>query len=265
MTLSFRDSLTGKVQPFRASKERAVAMYVCGPTVYDGAHVGHARTYLYFDVLRRYFQAIGQPVRHVMNITDFEDKITERAVSQGMHWAALARREERRFFADMAGFNILPPHIIPRSSEFVPAMIRLIRRLERTGRTYERGDSMFYRPPPESAGANFLIGAELRRHAVLEPGHAPPDVDATARDILLWRRQVPPAPSWESPWGRGAPGWHLECYAMASRHLGVPVDLHGGGLDLVFPHHYAENEIAREVSQTWFSHRFLHTAFVTEQ
>ena len=264
MPLSFRDTLTGRVGTFAPVRGRPIALYVCGPTVYDGAHVGHARTYLYFDVLRRYFRARGQPVRHVMNITDFEDKITARAVARKLSWVSLARKEERRFVADMSALNIIPPDVLPRSSQFVPAMVRLIQRLERTGRTYERDDSFYFEPSREDERGNFPVGKELEKHAVPEPGVPPPFFDVRAREILLWRRQLPPAPSWPSPWGAGAPGWHLECYTMAQRHLRLPVDLHGGGLDLVFPHHYAENVIARELGGTTFSRRFLHTAFVTE-
>jgi cysteinyl-tRNA synthetase len=199
-----------------------------------------------------------------MNITDFEDKITERARSLGLSWRALARREESRFRADLAALRLLPPHQSPRASAFVPDMIRLVRRLEKLGRIVRDGDSWYYRTPAPHDPRNFPVGAELAKHAVPEPGQPAEALDMVPRDFLVWRRQEKPAASWASPWGNGAPGWHLECFTMAERHLRIPVDLHGGGNDLLFPHHYAENEIALAVYDEPFSRHFLHTAFVTE-
>jgi cysteinyl-tRNA synthetase len=264
MALVFRDSLSGQSLPLAVPPDRPLAMYVCGPTVYDRTHVGHARTYLYFDLLRRYFRERKIPVRHVMNITDFEDKITERAQELGMGWRALARREETGFFADLRRLGVIRPHVAPRASHFVPDMIRFTQALERTGRTTREGDEIYFEGEPAFDARNFPEGAEFARHAVIEPGRPPPSEDPSARRFLVWRRQGPPAPSWPSPWGRGSPGWHLECYSMVQRYFGVPVDLHGGGLDLVFPHHYAENVVAFTLDGSPFSRRFLHTGFVTQ-
>jgi cysteinyl-tRNA synthetase len=266
MPLTFRDSLTGRVEPLQVPRRRPLSLYVCGPTVYAGAHVGHGRTYLYFDILRRYFRDRGVPVRHVMNITDFEDKITARAVAMGISWKRLAVDEERRFVGDMDRLHVLRPDVIPRSSAFVPDMIVLIRALEQRGpgHVYSEGDSLYYTPPPDDGTSpNFLSGPELLRHAVPEPGIPLDPNRLPKRDFLLWRRQEPPSPSWASPWGRGAPGWHLECFTMADRHLGIPVDLHGGGFDLMYPHHWAENVISYDLRHAPFSRRYLHTAFVT--
>ena len=262
--ITFRDSLTGQPGTVRPSRGRPLAMYVCGPTVNDRAHVGHGRTYLYFDLIRRFYADAGVRVRHVMNITDFEDKITERAIRLGISWRALARREESRFKRDLADLNLLPPHLTPRASAFVPEMIRLIQSLERRGHVVRDGDSWYYRTSRPHDPRNFPIGAELTRHAVPEAGQPVEALDLVNRDFLVWRQQLPPQASWSSPWGRGAPGWHLECFTMARRHLGIPVDLHGGGADLIFPHHYAENEIALTLNDSLFSRHFLHTAFVTE-
>jgi len=264
MPLTFADTLSGRQTPVRPRPGRPLALYVCGPTVNDRAHLGHGRTYLYFDLVRRYYRDRGVRVRHVMNITDFEDKITERAIRLDLSWRSLARREERRFKSDLLGLKILPPHLQPRASSFVPAMIRLIQRLERKNRIHREGDSWFYRTTTPHDPRNFPIGAELSRHAVPEPGQPIEALDLVNREFLVWRQQLPPAASWNSPWGRGAPGWHLECFTMAERHLGIPVDIHGGGQDLIFPHHYAENEIALTLGGTLFSRHFLHTAFVTE-
>jgi cysteinyl-tRNA synthetase len=263
MPLAFRDSLTGRRLAIPRPTGRPLTMYVCGPTIYARAHVGHGRNYLYFDLLRRYFRDQRQPVRHVMNITDYEDKVTERAAALGLTWRELARREERGFLADFRRLGLLPPDETPRASAFVSDMIRYAEALTRTGRTEWDGDELYYSPDPATDPQNFPVGQELSEHAVLEPGRPPPGSDPRARRALLFRRQMPPAASWPSPWGPGAPGWTLECYAMAKRYLGVPVDLHGGGMDLIFPHHYSENAVALTLDGHPFARRFLHTGFVT--
>ena len=240
-------------------------MYVCGPTIYARAHVGHGRNYLYFDLLRRYFRDQQQAVCHVMNITDYEDKVTERAVALGLTWRELARREERGFLADFRRLGLLPPHETPRASAFVKDMIHYAEALTRTGRTEWDGEELYYAPDPATDARNFPVGRELSEHAVLEPGVTPPGSDPRARRVLLFRRQVPPAASWPSPWGPGAPGWTLECYSMAHRYLGVPVDVHGGGMDLIFPHHYSENAVSLTLDREPFARRFLHTGFVTQE
>jgi cysteinyl-tRNA synthetase len=264
MTLVFRDSLTGQLTPSEPGP-RPLTMYVCGPTVYAQAHVGHARTYLYFDLIRRYFRDQGRPVRHVMNITDYEDKISQRAADLGLSWRELARREERRFLGDFRRLGLLPPELTPRASAFVGEMVELVEALMRRGRTTWEGEELYFEPEPAPDGANFPVGRELSRHAVPEAGRPLPGSDPRARRILLWRRQDAPAASWGSPWGKGAPGWTLECYAMARRYLGIPVDLHGGGTDLIFPHHYAENAVALALDRRPFARQFLHTGFVTQQ
>ncbi|MGA8543035.1 MAG: class I tRNA ligase family protein [Thermoplasmata archaeon] len=262
MDLVVRDTLTGKPRPVRRRPGRPLALYVCGPTVYDVAHVGHARTYLFFDVARRFLEGEGIPVHHVVNVTDFEDKLDARAERLGMSWRALARREERGFFRDLGALGVLPPHDRPRATDYVPQMIRVAKELERTGRVRREGKEWIYSPPPRPAGSNFATSRQLADHAVREPGHPFPERTDEVGEFMIWRLQEPPKPSWPSPWGRGFPGWHLECYAMAERLLGIPVDLHGGGPDLIYPHHYAENEVALALRDTRFSRTFLHTGFV---
>jgi cysteinyl-tRNA synthetase len=144
-------------------------------------------------------------------------------------------------------------------------MVAIGRALERTGRVRRTGDEWYYEPPPRPEGENFLSGAELAAHAVPEPDHPFSSGSSSGRAFLIWKRQSPPRPSWTSPWGPGVPGWHLECFAMADRLLGVPVDLHGGGRDLVFPHHFAENETAFELEGRPFSRLYLHTGFVLQR
>jgi cysteinyl-tRNA synthetase len=262
MELILPDTLSGGRRPVRHAPGRPVALYVCGPTVYDRAHVGHARTYLYFDLARRFLESEGLEVHHVMNLTDFEDKVDARAAELGIGWRALARREEREFLRDLSALGVRTPHDRPRASDFVPEMIRIVKRLERTGRVERSGDEWIYTPPRRRPGANFPTDRQLATHAVVEPGHPFPTRADRAGAFMIWRRQDPPKASFPSPWGRGIPGWHLECFAMAERYLRVPVDLHGGGVDLVFPHHYSENEIALALRRTRFSRTFLHTAFV---
>ncbi|MGC2034151.1 MAG: hypothetical protein WA761_01745 [Thermoplasmata archaeon] len=264
MGLRLRDSLTGRVEPIQPARGGPIHMYVCGPTVYDRSHVGHGRTYLYFDLIRRYLRQENVPTRHVMNITDFEDKVTARATELGLRWDELARREEAAFFADMDDLGILRPHLTPRASAFVPQMIRLTQRLSRRGRVRREGDEWLFmaRGPPDPR--NFPIGQELEAHTVPEPDPTLVLKPAFDREFMVWKRQAPPSPSWPSPWGNGIPGWHLECYAMAEKYLGIPVDLHGGGTDLIYPHHYAENEIALTLEDQLFSRHFLHTGFVTQ-
>ncbi|MCI4350611.1 MAG: class I tRNA ligase family protein, partial [Thermoplasmata archaeon] len=264
MPLLLRDSLTGHDRTIRRNTRRPLRMYVCGPTVYAPAHVGHARTYLYFDVLRRAIESCGIPLRHTMNITDVEDKIVVRAQEQGVDWKTLSRREERSFWADMKRLGVKPPDVAPRSSEHIDEIRRVVAALERRGRVDKRDDAYYYRPPRTPDLRNFPVGESFARHVVPEPG-----VDSTAdsdeaREFVVWKRQDPPLPSWPSPWGPGVPGWHLECYAMAGAHLGLPVDLHGGGVDLIFPHHYAENELALTLRDEPFAGCYLHTGFVTE-
>jgi len=262
MDLLLRDTLSGRVQAVHHRPGHPVGLYVCGPTVYDGAHVGHARTYLFFDLVRRHLEAEGNPVLHVMNVTNFEDKIDVRAAELGLSWRSLALREEASFLRDLRALRILSPHVRPRASDFVPQMTEVARRLAKTGRVHRQGDEWLYTPTARAPGANFPTGAELAAHAVEEPGHPFPVDSSSAGEFLVWKLQEPPRPSWPGPWGPGTPGWHLECYAMAHELIGLPVDVHGGGLDLIFPHHYSENEVALALDRKPFARLFVHPSLV---
>ncbi len=262
MDLLLRDTFSARAVPVPHRARRPLTLYVCGPTVYDGAHVGHARTYLFFDLVRRHLEAEGIPVRHVMNVTNFEDKIDARAAELGLSWRDLALREEAGFLRDLHALRILPPHYRPRASDYVPQMTEVVRRLAKTGRVRRQGAEWLYTPPVRPRGVNFATAADLAAHAVREPGHPFPLGDGAAGEFLVWKLQDPPRPSWEGPWGRGTPGWHLECYAMANDILGLPVDIHGGGTDLIFPHHYAENEIALALDRRPFAKIFVHPGLV---
>jgi len=264
MPFALRDSLTGRVQTIAPPPGRPLSLYVCGPTVYDETHVGHGRTYLYFDLIRRVLNARSVPVRHVMNITDVEDKIAARAAALQLTWKQLARREEKKFREALTALKILPPDFSPRASEYVAKMVEVARALEASGRVHRTEEGWMYTPAASHCPLNFPVAEDLARHAVPEPGH-PFSADGSApREFLVWKPQARPLPSVPSPWGPGVPGWHLECYTMAKDLLSIPVDLHGGGVDLVFPHHYAENEVALTLDGQPFSRNFFHTAFVTE-
>ncbi|MFZ0699208.1 MAG: class I tRNA ligase family protein [Thermoplasmata archaeon] len=264
MAFVYPDTLTERNVRLQPHGRPYVAAYVCGPTVYAPAHVGHGRTYLAFDLVRRYLHDAGVRTRHVMNVTDVEDKIDERARELRMTPFGLARQEERRFFRELDALHILRPTFAPRASAWVPRMVRIGRQLERRGFVERRGDSWWYSPPAHHTLRNFDLAADVARHAVREPNGGASRSRPDPRDFLIWKRQEAPVPTWSSPWGRGVPGWHLECYAMAQHYLGVPVDFQGGGKDLVFPHHYAQNEIALALEGTPFAHGFMHFGFVRD-
>lgn len=263
MDLTFRDSLSMSERSLTPSPTKPLQFYVCGPTVYAPSHVGHARSYLVFDTVRRFFEVQGFPVRHIQNITDFEDKITRRAEMEGISWEVLSRREARSFFRSMGGLYILTPHAVPASSRYVAMMVSIMRRLERKGFTYRKHGSLYFDASRATGATNFSADLFLSVHAMPEPGTEALTEANDPRDFILWKPTTPPAPCWTSPWGKGMPGWHVECYAMASRYLSLPMDLHGGGLDLIFPHHYAENLISIALKGTPFSKNFLHNSFVT--
>ena len=225
-------------------------MYVCGVTPYDTTHLGHARTFLTFDLIARLLEATGHPVRYVQNVTDIDESILQRAARDGVDWRDLGRREERAFLADMKRLGWRRPDVISHATRELPAMLDLVRKLERRRALYTLPRGVYF---PVAAHAQYgalsrLSPAAMQRilarqdDAKLEdPGRRDP------RDFALWRF-VDAGPTWPSAWGRGRPGWHLECSAMIRHHLGDQIDIHGGGADLVYPHH--ENEIAQSETAT---------------
>ncbi len=263
MDLVFKDTLTQRRSSLSASGRSPLELYVCGPTVYSAAHVGHLRTYLLFDTVRRFFQAQGKRVHYVRNFTDFEDKITQRAKVEGIGWRQVSLRETKDFTRMMDRAGILPPDVSPASSHFVRPMIEVIRKLERTGFTYSRNGSVYFDASRVTDRNNFSAEDFLSAHAVAEPGLSALPEANDPRDFVLWKPSRKPAPEWPSPWGRGMPGWHIECFVMSSSYMHLPMDLHGGGLDLIFPHHYAENLISLAMTNHLISRNFIHSAFVT--
>jgi len=221
-------------------------MYVCGPNLYGPSHVGHAMSYVVFDVVRRYLNYRGYRVRYVQNFTDIEDRIIETAAAEGTTIEAVAERYIARFLAEMDGLGVRHADVYPRATQAIPKMIEIIRVLESRGLAYAAGGDVFFRVTA-FPGYGRLSGRSLDEMMA----GARVDVDARKEhpmDFVLWKAAKPGEPAWDSPWGRGRPGWHIECTAMSIERLGPQLDIHGGGQDVVFPHH--ENEIAQSEGYT---------------
>jgi cysteinyl-tRNA synthetase len=235
-----------KVDEFAPANDNTVRMYVCGPNLYAPCHVGHAMSYIIFDVLRRYLEFRGYEVRHVQNFTDIEDNIIIRAQKENTTIDALAEKHVQQFYRDMDALNVQRAHVYPRASHEIPGIIDLILKLIEKGHAYEAAGDVYFRVRSK-ADYGKLSGRDvdsLMAGARIEPGEQKED----PADFALWKAAKPGEPAWDSPWGSGRPGWHIECSAMSLRYLGETVDIHGGGQDLVFPHH--ENEIAQTESAT---------------
>lgn len=260
MNVRLHDSSTQSVRAFVPADPRHVTMYVCGPTVQSGPHIGHLRGALAFDLLRRWLAHRFGRVTYVRNVTDIDDKVLQNATADEPWWA-LAYRVEREFTAAYEAIGILPPTYEPRATASIPQMIELIERLVSRGHAYPAEGSVYFdvRSWPE-----YGVLTNQRPDAM----DSSPDTDAGKRDPLdfaLWKAAKPGEPGdarWESPWGPGRPGWHIECSAMSRRYLGPEFDLHGGGLDLRFPHH--ENERAQSTAAgDGFARHWVHNGLVT--
>ncbi|MPZ13401.1 MAG: cysteine--tRNA ligase [Chloroflexi bacterium] len=228
----------------------SVTMYVCGVTPYDTTHLGHARTYVAFDVLQRYLTFLGLTVRYVQNVTDVDDPLLARAKELGTDYRALAEQHIRSFLVDLEELNVHRPAVYVRATEAVPHMLPIIRTLIESQMAYVNDGNVYFRA---SRFPGFGAMARLDRAGMLEAlrdiGESPDDPGKEEPlDFRLWQAARPGEPTWESPWGPGRPGWHIECSTMALRHLGTQIDIHGGGADLIFPHHCCE--IAQSESAT---------------
>ncbi len=261
MEIRFQNTLSRRKEPFVPLNPPRVTMYVCGITAYDDSHLGHARAAVVFDVLYRFLKHLGYDVVYVRNYTDVDDKIIRRAKETGLSCEEIARRYIASFDEDMKALRVLKPTYEPKATEHIPQIIALIERLIEKGFAYvSEGDVYFSVEKFPSYGK--LSGRSLEemragaRVAVSERKRHP-------LDFALWKAEKPGEPAWESPWGRGRPGWHIECSAMAMHYLGETIDIHGGGLDLIFPHH--ENEIAQSEAATGkpFVRYWLHNGMVT--
>jgi cysteinyl-tRNA synthetase len=247
--------------PFEPLVPGKVSLYVCGPTPYAPAHIGHAYSAIAFDTVRRSLEFLGFEVIHVRNVTDVEDKIFNASATTGERWDALAKRFTDDYNRDMALFNVKPPTVEPKVSETMPEIIDLIARLVERGKAYPVDGDVYYAVEsfPSYGKLSGMTPDELRAGARVE-------VDERKRspaDFALWKAAKPGEPAWDAPWGRGRPGWHIECSAMTHKHLGDDFDLHGGGKDLIFPHH--ENEIAQSqgaYGEQTFARVWMHNGFL---
>ena len=262
MSLRIYDTRLGKKVPFEPLKPGAVGLYACGTTVYDISHVGHARKEVAFDVIVRHLRATGYDVRFVRNITDVDDKIIKKAHAESRTSDEVARHYTDLMNEDFQALERVTPTVEPRATEHIAEVVDITRRLEERGLAYHAGSDVYYHV------AGFAPYGQLSGQHVddLKAG-ARIEVDEQKRsplDFALWKAAKPGEPSWESPWGLGRPGWHIECSAMAHRYLGEPFDIHGGGSDLIFPHH--ENEIAQSEGAFGdgnFARHWLHSGMVT--
>jgi L-cysteine:1D-myo-inositol 2-amino-2-deoxy-alpha-D-glucopyranoside ligase len=236
------NSMSAQKEHFAPPSDRPVTLYVCGVTPYDTTHIGHARTFIIFDVLIRLMRAQGLDVRYCQNVTDVDDPLFERAARDGVHWRALAESQVAQFQEDCAGLNITPPTFFPRASEEIATMLPIIQRLIDLGNAYEREGNVYFSVQSDpSFGAMARMGYDEMLHVANKRGNRPDDPrKEDPLDFVLWQTGEPGDPIWESPWGPGRPGWHIECSAMSTRYLGEQIDIHGGGRDLLFPHHPCE-------------------------
>lgn len=260
MTIRVYNSLSQQLEELVPLQPGKIGMYVCGPTVYSRAHVGNLRTFVSFDMIRRYLMYRGYDVTYVQNITDIDDRMIEAAQQSGKTVADVAAEVLPQFLADQQALGILPPTVMPLATKHIPEMISLIEKLISRGLAYEADGDVYFSVPdypdygrlirqdPEQlqAGARVEVG-ERKRHA---------------HDFVLWKAQKPGEPAWDSPWGPGRPGWHIECSAMSMKYLGETFDIHAGAVDLRFPHH--ENELAQSCGATGgeFVRYWMHGGFL---
>ena len=255
------NTLTNQKEPFVPVTPPRVGIYVCGVTVYDECHLGHARSAIVFDVLRRHLASRGYDVTYVKNFTDVDDKIINRAAADGIPWEGVVEKYMQAYARDMKRLGVGTPDLEPRATEHMPEILQMIRTLLDKGFAYQIDGDVYYRVSafPEYGGLSKRHLEDMQAGARVEVDERKQD----PMDFALWKAAKPGEPAWESPWGPGRPGWHIECSAMSVRHLGATFDVHGGGKDLTFPHH--ENEIAQSRAATGqaFARYWVHNGFVT--
>jgi len=260
--LKVYNTLSRSKEEFRPHEENTVRMYVCGPTVYDYPHIGNARSFAVFDTIRRYLEYKGYRVYFVTNFTDIDDKMINRAKEEGITVADLASKfiAEYRIIADQ--LNLKPASINPRATEHIDDIVEMVELIVKNGKGYVvDGDVYFDVSAWKDYGILSRVSTEdLTAGARVEVDEKKQD----PRDFVLWKAEKPGEPSWDSPWGKGRPGWHAECSVMGKHYLGLPFDIHGGGQDLIFPHH--ENEIAQSAAAYGIKtpvKYWLHNGFLT--
>jgi cysteinyl-tRNA synthetase len=266
MTLTLYNTLTRRQEPFESIEPGKVRMYYCGVTVYDYCHVGHARACIIWDTVRRYLQWRGYDVRYIQNFTDIDDKILNRARTEGSSMQAIAERFIQAYFEDMARLNVMEANEYPRATHTLDGIQRLIHELEQKGYAYPSEGDVYY-SVRSFAAYGKLSGRRLEDLQAGASGRVEADAEAQKKkdpaDFALWKAARPGEPSWESVWGAGRPGWHIECSAMVRDRLGETIDIHAGGNDLIFPHH--ENEIAQSEAVTGkpLARYWMHNGMVT--
>ncbi len=261
MTLKIFNTLSGKLEEFVPLNPPYVKIYTCGVTVYDNSHVGHGRSLIVFDVFRRYLEHLGYKVKFVRNFTDVDDKIINRAKAECKSFMEIADRYIARYYEDMEAIGVKPADVEPRVTDHIPEIIEIIQKLIEKGYAYATPEGNVYFSVEKFKDYGKLSKRsieELKVGARVEPG----EDKKSPLDFALWKRSKAGEPSWESPWGEGRPGWHTECVAFILKHLGETIDIHGGGLDLIFPHH--ENELAQAEALTGkpFVRYWMHNGLV---
>ena len=258
--LKLYDTATRAVRDFTPIKKGEVSIYLCGATVQAAPHIGHIRSGVNFDILRRWLIASGNSVTFVRNVTDIDDKILQKAIVEKTPWWAVAMKYERAFSDAYAALNVLPPTYEPRATGHITQMIELMEILISNGSAYAPGNGDVYLEVRKLK--RYLTLSNQKLDDLLPADDAAETYKRDPRDFALWKAAKPGEPSWPTPWGAGRPGWHLECSAMAQAYLGESFDIHGGGLDLIFPHH--ENEIAQSQAAGYsFANTWMHNAWVT--
>jgi L-cysteine:1D-myo-inositol 2-amino-2-deoxy-alpha-D-glucopyranoside ligase len=266
--LELFDTAARTMKPFPVGQERVVRLYTCGITPYDASHVGHAKVYLTYDVLARRLEDLGYEVRCVRNVTDVDDDILAKARSMGVNYLDLALHEMRRFDEVMAALNVGPPWSSPRASSAIPEIQLLIARLLERGHAYQVGSWVYFDVTTVDYFGRLskLEESEMIRLAAERGGHPEDPNKRHPLDFVLWQPSAPDEPSWESRFGAGRPGWHVECAALAVReHEGMVLDLHGGGADLLFPHHECEAAQVRAAYDRELARHWAHVGMVHYQ
>ncbi len=266
MTIKLYDTQQRRKVDFVPLHEGKVSMYVCGPTVYNRIHIGNARTFISFDMIRRYLTWRGFDVTFVQNVTDIDDKIINRANEEGRSAAEVAAQYTEAFINDMHAAGVADPDVRPRATEEIPAMIELVETLIERGHAYEvEGDVYFAVRSYDGYGqlsGRDVDEMEAGHRELRSDGQGLEDRKRDPLDFALWKAAKPGEPSWESPWGQGRPGWHIECSAMSHKYLGLPFDIHGGGADLCFPHHENERAQSEAAYGTTFARHWMHSGML---
>jgi cysteinyl-tRNA synthetase len=263
------NTLTQSLEELVPLEDNTVRIYVCGVTPYDTTHLGHAFTYVSFDVLMRYLESRGYNVNYVQNVTDIDDDILRKAREVGMEWDELGRIETERYLSDMDALNVRRPDVYPHATQETPMMIEIIQTLLARGYAYENGGNVYFSVQRDPDFGIMARAIGLNDYSAMltianERGNHPDDPrKKDPLDFVLWQAQAPGEPAWPSPWGPGRPGWHIECSAMSIHYLGPQIDIHGGGADLAFPHHTCEIAQSEHFTgKSPFVRYWMHTGMV---